>query len=74
MGHVELVSGRDQNSLLSFKVKDMDAKDAVDSLRSESIFTRTIDVFTPSAVRLSVGFWNREKDVEQIADAVRALG
>ena len=42
-------------------------------LREHNIFTRTISVTEPVGVRLSIGFWNRESDLDAITEAVSAL-
>jgi selenocysteine lyase/cysteine desulfurase len=68
-----MISGRDQNSLMSFTVRGVDSGDAVEKLRKRNIFTRTVGVYDPPAIRVSVGFWNRESDMDIIAEAVRSL-
>ncbi len=45
----------------------------VAKLRERNIFTRTISVTEPVGVRLSIGFWNRESDLDAITEAVSAL-
>ena len=70
---VTLVSGRDQSSLLTFSVEGMDPNDVVARLRESNIFTRTISVSELVGVRLSVGFWNRESDLDIIEAAVGSL-
>ena len=67
---VELISGRRQSSLMSFRVDGVASEDVSKRLRDWKIFTRTVDVVEPSAVRVSVGFWNRETDMEKIVEAV----
>ncbi|NQT07779.1 aminotransferase class V-fold PLP-dependent enzyme [Candidatus Bathyarchaeota archaeon] len=70
---VTLISERGQSSLLTFSVQGVDPRDVVSKLRDRNIFTRTISVTEPEGVRLSIGFWNRESDLDAIADAVSAV-
>ena len=70
---VDLISKQDQNSLLSFRVDGYEAKDLVEEFRKHNIFTRTIDTFYPPTVRLAVGFWNRESDIEKIVEVVKGF-
>ena len=70
---VELVSGRDQNSLLSFRVDGYESKEVVDEFRKNYIFTRTVGALDPPTVRVAIGFWNRESDIEKIVEVVRSL-
>ena len=70
---VTLISERGQSSLLTFSVQGVEPRDVVSKLRGRNIFTRTISVTEPVGVRLSIGFWNRESDLDAIADAVSAL-
>ena len=67
---VTVISERGQSSLLTFSVQGVDPRDVVAKLRERNIFTRTISVTEPVGVRLSIGFWNRESDLDAIADAV----
>jgi L-cysteine/cystine lyase len=73
IGKVDLVSKRDQNSLLSFKVDGFESKDVVDEFRKHYIFTRTVGALDPPTVRLAIGFWNRESDIEKIVAVVKSL-
>jgi L-cysteine/cystine lyase len=70
---VTLFSERDQSSLLTFSVQGVEPRDVVSKLRERNIFTRTISVTEPVGVRLSIGFWNRESDLDAIANAVSAV-
>ena len=70
---VTLISERGQSSLLTFSVQGVDPRDVVAKLRERNIFTRTISVTEPVGVRLSIGFWNRESDLDAITEAVSAL-
>ena len=70
---VALISERDLSSLLTFSVTGMEPRDVVSKIRESNVFTRTISVTEPMGVRLSIGFWNRESDLDAIAKAVRAL-
>jgi len=67
---VELISGENQSSLLSFRVKGMVSGDVSKKLKELNIFTRTVGVIDPAPVRVSLGFWNRESDVDKIVEAV----
>jgi L-cysteine/cystine lyase len=70
---VDLLSKRDQNSLLSFRVDGYKSKDVVDEFRKHYIFTRTVGVLDPPTVRIAIGFWNRESDIEKITEVVKSL-
>ena len=70
---INMISRRDQNSLMSFTIQGVRSNDAVEKLRKQNIFTRTIDTYDPPAIRISVGFWNRESDMDSIAMAVKSL-
>jgi L-cysteine/cystine lyase len=70
---VELVSAKDQNSLLSFRVKGVEPKQVVDEFRKHYIFTRTVGALDPPVVRVAVGFWNRPSDIEKIVEVVKGL-
>ncbi len=67
---VTLISERGQSSLLTFSLQGVEPRDVASKLRERNIFTRTISVTEPVGVRLSIGFWNRESDLDAIADAV----
>ena len=70
---VTLISERGQSSLLTFSVQGVEPREVVSKLRECNIFTRTISVTEPVGVRLSIGFWNRESDLDEIAEAVSSL-
>jgi L-cysteine/cystine lyase len=73
MSHIELVSERNQNSLLSFRVHNYESADVVERLRENNIFTRTVGDLSPSPVRLSIGFWNRASDMDRITETLSFL-
>jgi L-cysteine/cystine lyase len=70
---VDLISARDQNSLLSFRVKGVEPKQVVDEFKRHYIFTRTVGAIDPPMVRIAIGFWNRESDMEKIVEVVKGL-
>jgi len=70
---VDLISARDQNSLLSFRVKGVEPKQVVDEFKRHYIFTRTAGAIDPPVVRIAIGFWNRESDMEKIVEVVKGL-
>ena len=70
---VDLVSARDQNSLLSFRVKGFEPKQVVEEFKKHYIFTRTVGALDPPVVRVAIGFWNRASDVEKIVEVVKGL-
>jgi len=70
---VELISARDQNSLLSFRVKGVESKQVVDEFKRHYIFTRTVGAIDPPVVRVAIGFWNRASDVEKVVEVVNGL-
>jgi hypothetical protein len=45
----------------------------VAQLREQRIYSRTVAVTKPAGVRLSLGFWTRPADVDEIASAVARL-
>lgn len=73
MSHIELISDRNQNSLLSFRIKNYESAEVVEKLRKINIFTRTVGDLTPPHVRLSIGFWNHNSDMEKIVAALSKL-
>jgi L-cysteine/cystine lyase len=58
-------------SLVTFSVEGVDAKDANLALERRGVLARHID--EPRRVRISVGFWTSEGDLERLADAIRSL-
>jgi L-cysteine/cystine lyase len=58
-------------TLVTFAVDGVDAKDANVALERSGVLARHID--EPRRVRISVGFWTSEGDLERLAEAVRAL-
>ena len=61
------------SGLLTIAVDGVPPADVVARLRERNIFTRTITVTKPHGVRLSIGVWNRESDLDAIAKAVDVL-
>ena len=74
MPHIELVSGREQNSLMSLRVKNQEPATVVEKLREHNIFTRTVGAIEPPTIRLSIGFWNRYSDIDKISNILWSLG
>jgi len=74
MPQIELLSGRDQNSLMSLRVKDREPATVVEKLRENNIFTRTVGALEPPTIRLSIGFWNRNSDIDKISNILWSLG
>ena len=74
MPHIELVSGREQNSLMSLRVKNQEPATVVEKLREHNIFTRTVGAIEPPTIRLSIGFWNRHSDIDKISNILWSLG
>jgi L-cysteine/cystine lyase len=74
MLHIELVSGREQNSLMSLRVKTREPTTIVEKLRKHNIFTRTVGALEPQTIRLSIGFWNRYSDIDTISNILWSLG
>lgn len=70
---VDLVSDKNQNSLLSFRVNGYESKTVVDEFRRNYIFTRTVGALDPPTVRVAIGFWNRQSDIEKIVEVVKSL-
>ena len=74
MLHIELISGREQNSLMSLRVKNQEPATVVEKLREHNIFTRTVGALEPPTIRLSIGFWNRHSDIDKISNILWSLG
>jgi L-cysteine/cystine lyase len=58
-------------TLVTFAVDGVDAKDANLALEQRGVLARHIE--QPRRVRISVGFWTSEGDLERLADAIRSL-
>ena len=58
-------------TLVTFAVDGVDAKDANEALERRGVVARHIE--RPRRVRISVGFWTSDADLERLADALRAL-
>ncbi len=58
-------------TLVTFAVDGVDAKDANLALEAKGILARHID--EPRRVRISVGFWTSDGDLDRLAEAIRAL-
>ena len=58
---------------MTFFVEGVDSGEAVARLREKKVFTRTIVLTRPQGIRLSIGFWNRESDLEAISTAVKGI-
>ena len=74
MPHIEIVSRREQNSLMSLRVKNQEPATVVEKLREHNIFTRTVGAIEPPTIRLSIGFWNRHSDIDKISNILWSLG
>jgi selenocysteine lyase/cysteine desulfurase len=74
MPNIEIVSGREQNSLMSLRVRNQEHTKIVEKLREYNIFTRTVGALEPPTIRLSIGFWNRSSDIEKISNVFGSLG
>ena len=71
---VELISQRHWDSgLLTFRIAHLPADNVVERLRQRQIHSRTIDILPEPCVRLSIGFWNRDSDINIIASVVRDM-
>ena len=71
---VHLLSQRDQSGLMTFTIDGVEPVDIVPQLREHNIFSRTVIVTKPNGVRISIGIWNRESDIERIAEVVASIG
>lgn len=58
---------------LTFRPLSMPAKVVVERLEAAHIHSRCIEATSPNSVRLSVGFWNRDEDIDVIASCVQHL-
>lgn len=70
---VELLSGPGQAGLMTFAIEGMEPLDVVNRLKEQYIFSRTIIVTKPQAVRISIGMWNRDSDLQRIAEVVSSI-
>jgi L-cysteine/cystine lyase len=71
---VGLISLRDQQSgLITFSIDGLDPVEIVERLKTWKIGARTINVTKPKGVRIAVGFWTRESDLEIMARAVASI-
>lgn len=70
---VQVLSGPKQAGLLTFAIEGLEPVDIVAALQKRMIFTRTIIITKPQGVRLSVGVWNRDSDMETIAGVVNDI-
>ena len=67
---VQMLSGPKQAGLITFAIEGVQPGDIVPLLRDQYIFGRTIVVTQPQAVRLSIGMWNLDSDLQRIAEVV----
>jgi L-cysteine/cystine lyase len=58
-------------TLVTFSVDGVDAKDANIALEQRGVLARHIE--RPRRVRISVGFWTSDEDLERLADVLRSL-
>jgi len=56
--------------LITFYIDGLEPEEIVAYLNERKIFVRTIIVTKPQAVRMAIGFWNRESDLERISKIV----
>ena len=63
----------DEGALVTFAVDGVEPDDLLAKLAQRNVYGRTIVVTNPRGVRLSIGFWTREVDVEAIERAVREI-
>jgi L-cysteine/cystine lyase len=70
---VQLLTERDQSGILTFSIEGIEPINIVNQLNEKNIFTRTIIVTKPQAVRISIGVWNRESDLDTIAQSIETI-
>jgi L-cysteine/cystine lyase len=58
-------------TLITFSIDGVDAKDANIALERAGVLARHIE--RPRRVRISVGFWTSDADLERLAGAIRAI-
>ena len=71
--NVQMISQLDQSGLITFAVDGVEPANVVAKLRESYIFGRTIVLTQPQGIRLSIGVWNRESDIERIAEVVNSI-
>lgn len=59
--------------LITFYIDGMEPQEIIDALKPRKIISRTIIVTEPPAVRISIGCWNRDSDLEAISRAIEEL-
>ena len=60
----------DEGALVTFTVVGLEPENLLAKLAQRNVYGRTIVVTNPPGVRLSIGFWTREVDVDAIERAV----
>jgi selenocysteine lyase/cysteine desulfurase len=63
----------DEGALLTFTVVGLEPDDLLAKLAQRNVYGRTIVVTNPRGIRLSIGFWTREVDVDAIERAVAEI-
>jgi len=62
-----------QSGLITFSIDGLDPVEIVERLKTWKIGARTINVTKPKGVRMAVGYWTRESDLETMAKAVASI-
>lgn len=71
---VRMISLPDQESgLVTFAIPGVDPTDIMNKFKQAKIACRTIIVTNPNGVRVSIGFWNRNSDLEEIARQAKTI-
>jgi selenocysteine lyase/cysteine desulfurase len=58
---------------MTFAIDGVEPLEIVNQLKEHYIFSRTIIVTNPQAVRISIGMWNRESDLQRIAEVIASI-
>jgi selenocysteine lyase/cysteine desulfurase len=74
ISRVRMISpSSEEGGLLTFAIDGMAPGDLLAELAQRNVFGRTIVVTKPHGVRLSIGFWTRDVDVDAIERAVHQI-
>jgi len=63
----------DEGGLLTFAIDGMTPDDLLAALARQYVYGRTVVITNPQGVRLSIGFWTRDDDVDAIERAVHRV-
>jgi L-cysteine/cystine lyase len=68
---LSILTPPEAGGLLSFTIDGIDAEDLDSELAKQRIFTRWVD--EPRCVRISLGFFNTEEELERLTEVLQVL-